>query len=662
MSLITAALLSALLSLPPSCLADVTPFYANHKYNEAAFGPYVTQTFKSNPQVTSVPIVNFMKPFANCDDGSYLFIAPRGQVADSTPMILDMHGSPMWASTKRYGEVYNLQVQSYKGEEYLTFWGGNDAVGGHGIGEYYMLDQHYNEAFRIQAANDLGADLHAFTITEEGTALISIYQAIDADISAVDAARGAGWIWDSVFQEIDIETGEALFQWRAATHIPITNSYTDMNAAVENDPWDVYHINSVEKDEKGNYLISIRFLRAILYISGETGEVLWQLGGMANSFQDLSDGQATTLLGQHDAHWWRKDGKTYITVFDNEGDWYHRGDDQSKGKRIEVDLEKMTARLDQAFTDSFVPIMSTSQGSYQTLANGNVVLGYGFNGVISEFSPEGELLCDAYFQPSSRFGTGDVQSYRNLKFNWTAWPDTKPDLVLEDSKLYMSWNGATEVATWLLLGSDEHAGDYATGKPIQAEHEDPRSVEDALLVPKKGFETEYQIYKDDGLRRYVRVVALDQAGDPLGTSNVVDIGNLASEFDQEEYGNYEEEEMEEGHEDDHAYLEKEVDDMEIIIGFGVLAILSALLILYLAVGTERLDGDERDAEKGALQLETKGSLLERIRNLVPRWRRRDAFTDHAAREGLLEREESPPVEDVPEVVQLNSISQGVIAR
>ncbi|KAK4506138.1 hypothetical protein PRZ48_004103 [Zasmidium cellare] len=646
-------LFTAFLSI---CLADITPFYANDKYNKGDYGKYATQTFKSNPEVTAVPVVNFMKPFTNCDDGSYLFVAPRGAVAPSTPMILDMRGSPVWASTKRYGQVYNLQVQTYKGKEYLTFWGGNDAVGGHGIGEYFMLDQHYNEQYRIHAANDLGADLHVFTITEQDTALISIYQKIVADVSSVDANRGTAWIWDSVFQELDIETGELVFQWRASTHIPVQNSFTDMNKATEEDPWDVYHINSVEKDEKGNYLVSIRFLRAILYISGETGKVLWQLGGAANSFHDLSDGQATTLIGQHDAHWWKEEGRAFVTVFDNQGDWYHSGDPQSKGKRIEVDLNEMTARLDQSFTDPFINI----RRSYQTLPNGNVVLGWGFNGVVSEFSPDGQLLCDAYMQPSSTFGSGDVQSYRNLKFNWIGFPDTKPSLLLEGSKLYISWNGATEVATWLLLGSDEHAGDYATGAPVQAEHEDPkkRSIEDALLMPKQGFETEYQIYKDDGLRRYVRVVGLDREGTPLGTSNVVDIGNLATEYD-EDGGQYDEEE-EEGHDDDHAYLEKEVDDLEIVIGFGVLAILSALLILFLAVGDGI--GAVVDAEKGStkpMELEKHG-FLQRMRNLVLRWRRRDSFNEHSAREGLLESEERSR-QDTPEV-QLSSMSRGVTDR
>ncbi|EME86751.1 uncharacterized protein MYCFIDRAFT_116419, partial [Pseudocercospora fijiensis CIRAD86] len=487
--------------------ADEAPFHANSQYNNAELGKYVTQTFKSNPHVTAVPVVNFMKPFTNCDDGSYLFIAPRGTVAESTPMILDITGSPVWASTKRYGEVYNLQVQSYKGSPYLTFWGGNDAVGGHGIGEYLMLDQRYNQRYSIKAANGLGADLHAFALTEDGTALISIYAKKATDVDSVVGHHREGWIWDSIFQELDIETGEAIFEWRASEHIDVSKSYTDINEATEDAPWDVYHINSVEKDAEGNYLISIRFLRAILYIDGKTGDVLWQLGGKDNSFTDLSSGDATTSLGQHDAHWHIKDGKKFITFFDNRADWFQSISQESFGKRIELNLSSMTARLDHAFSDPLTKILSTSQGSYQTLPNNHVLLGYGFNGAMAEFSEQGELLCDAYFQPSSTFGSGDVQSYRNLKFNWTAYPGDSPLLVFEGEVLFFSWNGATEVVTWLLLGNE-----------YREELLQSRAVEDAIVVPKMGFETRYPVLEGDGVKRFVRVVALDKEGRSLGTS------------------------------------------------------------------------------------------------------------------------------------------------
>lgn len=560
MRLVPLIALLALVAIP--CQADRAPFYADSKYNDAEYGFYVTQTFKSSPQVTGVPVVNFMEPFTRCDDGSYLLITPRGKVAESTPMILDVNGSLVWAATKKYGQVYNLQVQSYKGQEYLTFWAGDDTVGGHGVGIHYMLDQQYREQYRIKAANGLGADLHAFTITANDTALISIYDKKFADVESMPGYHRKGWIWDSVFQELDLQTGEAIFEWRASDHIDVSKSYHPIGEMEESDPRDVYHINSVRKDTLGNFLVSSRYLRAVLYIDGITGKVLWQLGGKDNSFHDLSNGTATTFLGQHDADILEREdshnhGKKthFITFFNNNADWDNTTDIQSKGARIEISLDDMTARLDLSLstsnstsTTTTRPILSSSQGSYQTLPNGHIVLGYGFNAAMAEFSETGELLCSMLFQPSSRFDTGDVQSYRNLRFNWTGFPrDTKPRLVGEvdgssssssssgDVKLYMSWNGATEVSRWLLEGfeNNENNNEEEENETTKRRKRPSRtnrsknSVEKISLVAKEGFETIYRISSSSKVishkTRFVRVVALDRDDKVLGISDLMDL-------------------------------------------------------------------------------------------------------------------------------------------
>lgn len=561
MRLVPLTALLALVAIP--CQADQAPFYADSKYNDAEYGFYVTQTFKSSPQVTGVPVVNFMEPFTRCDDGSYLLITPRGNVAESTPMILDVNGSLVWAATKKYGQVYNLQVQSYKGQEYLTFWAGDDTVGGHGVGTHYMLDQQYREQYRIKAANGLGADLHAFTITANDTALISIYDKKFADVESIPGYHRKGWIWDSVFQELDLQTGEAIFEWRASDHIDVSKSYHPIGEMEESDPRDVYHINSVRKDSLGNFLVSSRYLRAVLYIDGITGKVLWQLGGKDNSFHDLSNGTATTFLGQHDADILEQENvhnhakKThFITFFNNNADWDNTTDIQSKGARIEISLDDMTARLDLSLstsnstsTTTTRPILSSSQGSYQTLPNGHIVLGYGFNAAMAEFSETGKLLCSMLFQPSSRFDTGDVQSYRNLRFNWTGFPgDTKPSLVGEvdgsssgDMKLYMSWNGATEVSKWLLEGfenNEEEEEEKETTKrrkrPSRTNHS-KNSVEKISLVAKEGFETIYRISSKtiSHKTRFVRVVALDRDDNVLGTSDLMDLRGMNRDDDED---------------------------------------------------------------------------------------------------------------------------------
>lgn len=368
-----------------------------------------------------------------------------------------------------------------------------------------------------------------------------------------------------MFQELDIETGEVLFEWRASDHFPYEDSYVTPNEANHAGPWDFFHINMVDKDKEGNYLVSTRYGRCVLYVDGKTGDILWRLGGKKNSFKDLSDGWATTFLGQHDAHW--AGGHDAITVFDNKGDWFNKMDTESAGQRIELDLEKMTAELVAEYKHP-KHIMTTSQGSYQTLPNGNVLLGFGFVGALTEFSPDGKVLCDAYLQPSKRFGSGDVQSYRNLKFNWTGVPLSTPDIHHEAGTLYMSWLGSTKVKNWLIQDCDEADGIF-------------RSVQN---VPKKGFETEFDLGSSKRMRQYVRAIAVDQGGTQLSISAPVDLQDPVAIWGKPPPGHE--------HDDDthdltnvNYDLEEDIEDVQILLVLGVLAMISAALVAWMTFGT-----------------------------------------------------------------------------
>ncbi|KAI7711914.1 hypothetical protein KC353_g8643, partial [Hortaea werneckii] len=512
----------------------------------------------------------------------------------------------------------NFAVQEYKGEPYLTFWAGNDAVGGHGAGTYYMYDQSYQQYKEISGANGIKADLHSFEITRDDTAVASLYEPHKVRLEGVkgwdsDEKGSDGYVWDTLFQEIDIETGEAIFQWRASDHLDFRESFVGVNKATHDDPWDFFHINTIEKDAVGNFLVSARHLRAVLYVSGETGEILWKLGGKDSSFEDLSDGKATSFVGQHDVHWFDPEERQSITMFDNGADWGGDHLHGSIGLKVGVDLEKMTTWVEQTYKHPEA-VVSASQGSYQTLPNGNVVLGYGFNGVVSEFAPNGTILCDAYFQPSSRFTSGDVQSYKNLKFNWTGWPNTDPTMALEDDLLWVSWMGATEVRSWMFEDSFDGEKDWRRND----------------LVMKKGFETSFNL-ADRDIRRYVRAVALDEFGRHLGSTDI-DIGTMATavegqmshshgdsedteaeDFSEEEQvdepelesqddddGEDDEDEDEDEDDDDEEDAD-ELSDLQLLAGFGFLAIVSGCLVAWMTWGhrwswrkVSQEDDEERD--------------------------------------------------------------------
>ncbi|KAK7422927.1 hypothetical protein QQZ08_009285 [Neonectria magnoliae] len=159
-----------------------------------------------------------------------------------------------------------LKVQAFQGKDYITFWHGTDN-GTFGEGFYLMLDESYEVFKKVTPVGQFTGDLHEFSITDTNTALMTIYHKQTANMPAFDIKDGC--IFDSIFQVIDLVTGELFFEWRALDHFAI--------------------------NANGNYLISSRYMCAVAAISSDDGGVLWQLGGKRNSFEDLSQGAATNF-------------------------------------------------------------------------------------------------------------------------------------------------------------------------------------------------------------------------------------------------------------------------------------------------------------------------------------------------------------------------------
>lgn len=328
---------------------------------------------------------------------------------------------------------------------------------------------------------------------------------VPADISSVGGPED-GWLWDGTFQEVDIETGEVLFEWRASEHIGFDEAIRgrEGNGEDEDHPWDFFHINSVDKDSKGNFLISSRYMGSLTYINGTSGEVIWKMGGKDNSFTDLSDGAATNMTWQHHARF--HDNDTTITLFDNQSRGSGAPELPSRGLYLDVDDENMTVSVRRTYWHPEY-ISSQSQGSMQVMEDGRILLGYGHIPVFTEFSAEGEVLCDVHFGPEYQFTSGDVLSYRAFKRKWVGKPDTPPDFVIESNVAYVSWNGATEVATWVLEGADRSDAEDGEFNFLTA-------------VGKSGFETEIQF--PQGTHPFVRIAALDADGLTLAYTEVAE--------------------------------------------------------------------------------------------------------------------------------------------
>jgi len=508
-------------------VAFVIPALETPFFGWGVYGTYPTQQYTSF--ALEGPRAQHLRWNAQCDQGLVLMTPNGPSVERPGPMILDAQGELVWMSDD-FGPTANLKMQHYNGENYLTFWSGEKAATS-GKGVYFMMDSTYQVVRMISAIGEnLFGDLHEFKITEEGTALLTIYNTTSADLRGMGLGRGEdGWIVDNLFQEIDLATGELLFQWKASDHFDPNDTYmtNPFGGHWESAPFDWYHINSVEKDSDGNYLISSRHFHHVVCVS-PTGEILWILGGRDNQFTDFSDGQATNFKWQHDARWLsREDG--IITLFDNQkAGPLHVDAPNSRALFIKVDVPNRTATLVQSLV-SLQGVLASSQGSVQTLPDGKgTFVGWGSAAAYSEYSADGELLCETHLAASSFFWFERMKSYRAIKaFGWHAHPRDPPEVKIEDDSLYVSWNGATEVAFWSLEMSREEVveggGDLrrVDGGGEFTSHSDFDSID---IIPKTGFECNFELPSlsaaEKGGARY-RVVALDSAHEILGYSDVV---------------------------------------------------------------------------------------------------------------------------------------------
>jgi hypothetical protein len=399
-------------------------------------------------------------------------------------MIVDNRGELVWFSKNRYAT--DFRVQYYQGRPVLTWWEGR-VVAGHGVGDYVIFDGSYREITRVRAGNGQRGDLHEFSITPRNTALLTAYDPTPTDLSPIGGPKD-GMAWGGIAQELNIETGEVLFEWRSLDHVGVEESYYDKPPQDPRKPLDYFHINSIDIDFDGNFLISAKGTSTVYKVDRESGEILWRLGGKKSSFEM---GPGTRTAFQHDA---RRQRDGTITIFDNGAP--PKVHEQSRGIVVDLDMDGMSATLVRQFT---LPkkLLATSQGNVQVLPNGNVFVGWGSEPFFSEFSHDGELLFNARF-------SGKAQSYRAFRLPWKAQPTDEPALAVErgadDTKLtlYASWNGATEVASWEVLSGPA-----------------PDQLEPLGTAHRKGFETAIALRTS---QPYVGVRARDRSGKVLGAS------------------------------------------------------------------------------------------------------------------------------------------------
>jgi Arylsulfotransferase (ASST) len=473
-------------------VADEDPLPDRTAQYTATTSPVGIQRFHSQPQLPA-PTVHVTTAATSGAVPADIFVAAYATAnGPGGPMIFGNDGQLVWfKALPSKISAANLQVQEYQGHPVLTWWQGRVLPQGFGEGEGIIDNTDYQQIAVVHAGNGLHEDLHELQLTPDGTALITAYDPIHCNLLAVGGpANGA--ITDGVFQEIDLKTGLVRREWHALDHVPIADAYPKINAGEARTafPFDFFHINSLDPLPNGTVMVSSRNTWTIYTLDERTGEVLARFGGKHST---VTMGPGTATAWQHDA---RTLSNGDVTVFDNGAEPKIHPYSRGLVERLDPSTNTMTRLAQYSHSP---PLSAGTQGNVQTLSNGDTLIGWGAEPYVSEYSATGQLLFEA------RLAAGG-QSYRAFGFPWTAQPLSSPRITLAPAKApsagvaYVSWNGATRVASWRVLAGRD--GEQLT--PL-------------TTVARTGFETTIPLASRGP---WFQVQALDSSGRVLGSSAV----------------------------------------------------------------------------------------------------------------------------------------------
>ncbi|KAF0639023.1 hypothetical protein FPSE5266_01321 [Fusarium pseudograminearum] len=489
---IVIALLAAL------SFADVDPVKDLATYNNGFLGQFPSQTFKSSDAVAPVFQINTFEP-SLIDNSGFLFLTLK-YGDKSGPAIFSSKDLSLVYADIKYERTFDARAQMRYGGKYLTFIEG---------GRCHAFDANYQKKWSV-SVRDLGAveaDIHDFEFTTQGTALLTAYQDVRYNLTVLGGDID-GWLSDSIFQEVDLDTDRVFNVWRSFTHVNLTDTMVDY-------------------DPKTTYMGGHGFdwgLSAIILLHAGTLDPRWILGGKHNQFKDLSGGNATNFANQYNARF-VQGNESRLSFFDNQvtENGMCNDDNCSRGVVVELDYDKMTVRLLHEF---YHPqrIYSGSGGSVQGLDNGNFLVGWGANPGITEHSPNGTVVMDIQQGVIPHVFDNnpdkDMSVYRAWKMDWIGRPPWGPSIAssapgedTSNATVYVSWNGDTQVHRWELYEVEDDANVTST----------PRLLANSS---RSGFETEIHL---GGLGLpspgSARAVAVSKSGKILGSTATVDLAS-----------------------------------------------------------------------------------------------------------------------------------------
>lgn len=336
------------------------------------------------------------------------------------PIILDSAGYLVWYSSRPYRSVTDFKYDERFGRfTYMalkTFTSGGCMV---------MNDQ-MELVDSLQYQGDVRIDSHEFGMLANGNFVrVGQYDTV-MDLSAYTFGGVQGssntTVIASVVQEID-PSHNLVFQWISTDHIHPAMAYDAYG--YNPNGYDYCHINAVEEDSDGNFLLSFRHLNAIYKIDRQNGSVIWSMGGKNPDLILLND---HGFSGQHDI---RRTPEGRLSLFDN------GNTDSLKRTRsllIEEDSAGSAAMVVWDYQPN-PPFFAGAMGSHQQLPDQDHLIGYG---LVYRPYPSVSLVDSAMNLKMQLIFEDSVISYRARMATGLSFPRPEITCSVQNNELILS--------------------------------------------------------------------------------------------------------------------------------------------------------------------------------------------------------------------------------
>ena len=449
---------------------------------------------------------------------NFPYLADTGPMTgQGGPLIVDNRLRPVWFQPVGTSVVSgDLQQETLDGRPVLVWWEGVvTRTGATQSGEVEVVDERYRKLATVRAQGPAGCtgagcwkiSIHDAVISGSDI-WVTVYRTVSRQnlVRYGGSARGA--VYDAGLQEFSlanpskptlVQTWDALNPG-GRSNVPLSESEQPASHGGDTGlggSWDAYHINAVQALPNDRVLVTMRNTWAVYLLDASSGAVVWKLGGKASSFRLPV---AASFEWPHDAQMLANGD---VSLFDDNcckfesSGQFAKPNGFARGLVLKLDQTSRSASVAASYLHAPRLVVSFL-GSMQLLAGSRALVGWGNQPFFSEYSQTGRQLLDVQFPHK------DLSYRALLSSSWVGAPYYPPLGAARtghtSTTVYASWNGATQVATWVVLAGTTSAklSEVAAARP-------------------NGFETAIELRKRTPYR-FFQVRALDANHRPLATS------------------------------------------------------------------------------------------------------------------------------------------------